>query len=177
MSNSASDDTIQPILTKFEAQPDADIAIAAFVNDCNRDRTNETQPSAIVASRLTWPGAAPTVPLSMAMTSYTRFIPGSSSKAPAEQPHATKSFAPLPCPMTSSLLTLPVTPSMPKAPQLSPAPIPRARSQKWRSTSWFAAMEHGGSSQARIRRSDQVALSNPMAEDVVTMKGKVVVNH
>ena len=64
--------------------------------------------------------------------------------------------------MMSSLLTSPATPSIPKATQSSPVPIPRARSQKWRSTSWFAATEHGGSPQARTLHSDQAAPSNPM---------------
>jgi hypothetical protein len=37
-----------------------------------------------------------------------------------------------------------------------------ALSQKWRSTSWFAATEHGGSPQARTHQSDQAAPSNLM---------------
>jgi hypothetical protein len=53
----------------------------------------------------------------------------------------------------------------------------RARSRKWRSISWFAVTEHGRLPLARIRRSDQVPLSPPLAEDVVTMKGKAVVHH
>ena len=162
MSNSASDDNDRPTLTSVEAQPNTDTAIAAFVSELQQawDQRDASISNRHFAADGVW--AAPMAPLSTVITSCTRFIRDSNSKAPAELPPAMRSSAPSQSLMMSSSLTSRATPSIPKATQSSPVPIPRVRSQKWRSTSWFAATEHGGSPQAKTHQSDQAAPSNPM---------------
>lgn len=138
------------------------------------DDASTTPLSAIATSRLTWPGAAPMAPRFTAMTNCMRFIPSSSSRAPAEPPPATRSCAPSPCPRMSSWRTLPATPLIPTTSPSRSAPPPRARSQKWRSTSWCAARAPGGSLPARTRRSDQVEPSDPRTPEWRPGRGTLV---
>ena len=64
----------------------------------------------------------------------------------------------------------------PESPQLNPIPLRMARSRQWRSISGFTVTEHNGLPLARILLSDQASPPHPLAEEVVTMKGKAVVH-